>query len=853
MACSTSVEHVTASEATGSRVPTFSIQEFNDLVSSALDKDMSFSPILSAASHTLSSESRPLPVLPYYKRPRGFLQKLKNRVSVFKRRAHVRDTVAAAPRSPSCSTQRLALNSSSRVRTGAPLSPLLSAPPLVRFQSRSTSHRSFAPSNSSFASTTSTCEIKRTILTQFKLSAFRSHSKNSSSVSRRTISNPSPAPSSSLGCLSDFKTVRDLDTFDLDLEHPRQAPRPPTVSHSENMEGKNSFYFERELDSPEFNGILLEQPDVQMDTSLFSTDENKPNTPPRPPNLIISRPISDHSQSDPFSASSSPTAYDGDVNYISTPTPGTPKSPYIHHPYSYSPLGLPIPTGLASGSTSTSASYSVLPSPLSTMFFPLPPCSPPSLLEKQSGGTIGNIARAVSSTLSFGNGMREKGKGKKIPAPIKVEDPFNSLQKPSSKFGALLSRLSPINGTSGPSSSSSSFVQPSTVALAPLPPSSRASCASLIFTSDEESENMGSSPTAYSPLTPLDFTFGFGEVTQDTTAAHEVSVFEDDEDEEQDNFVPKEEDEDEQVGVDPFSVVHRPSIDSVIARFSAPSNSDSKPELEREVEAASIISSDSGVCCKPLPVPHVRRRPPLVPPPVQPLPIPPTRRLPPPPSFPPSSYSNDWTLALPFRADSPQSGFISAEKYQQMELQRMREIRNDWTLGLDLTLSAGMLMGDARGDGHGRGGRTCSRLPPRLREERRLVRKRSGSPFPLLERSRRRPLHAMAVGNANGGTSVGIRRNDGEMERAFQALLTDAGEGRLSQFGHPLVLPNENRRMSCNDTRSSSFSSQLSALSEPSRNGCEPLSNQVEETVGRVSVASTRTGPYYSARSSWQC
>jgi hypothetical protein len=135
------------------------------------------------------------------------------------------------------------------------------------------------------------------------------------------------------------------------------------------------------------------------------------------------------------------------------------------------------------------------------------------------------------------------------------------------------------------------------------------------------------------------------------------------------------------------------------------------------------------------------------------------------------------------------------------------------------------------------------------------VRKRSGSPFPLLERSRRRPLsHATAVSNADDGTSVGIHRNDGAMERAFQALLTDAGEGRLSQFGHPLVLPNQNRRrMSCNDTRSSSFSSQLSALSELSKTGREPLSHQADETVGRVSVASTRTGPYYSARSSWQC
>jgi len=593
------------------------------------------------------------------------------------------------------------------------------------------------------------------------------------------------------------------------------------------------------------------QPDVQMNTSLFSTD-NKRNSPPRPPNLMISPPISDHSHSDPFSTSSSPTAYDDDVNYISTPTPGTPKSPYIHHPYSYSPLlGVPLPAGLASESTSASASYSVLPSPLSTMFFPLPPCSPPSLLERRSGGAMGNIARAVSSTLSFGNGMREKGKGKKIPAPIKVEDPFNSLQRPSSKFGALLSRLSSTNnGDSGPSSSLSSFVQASTAAPAPLPPSSRASCASLIFTSDEGSEDMDSSPTVYSPLTPLDFTFGFEEVTQDTTAAaHEVSVFEDDdEDEEQDGFVTKEEDEDEQVGVDPFSIVHRPSIDSVIARFSAPSKSE--PEFEREVEIASIISSDSGVCCKPLPAPRVRRSPPPLPPPVQPLPTLPTRRsLPPPSSFPPSSYSNDWTLALPFRADSPRSGFISAEEYQQMELQRMRKMRNDWTLGLDLTLSAGMLMGDERGDGHGRGGRTCSRLPPRLRGG--LLRKRSGSPFPLLERSRGRPLsHAIAVNNADDGTSVGIHRNDGEMERAFQALLTDAGEGRFSQFGLPLVLPNENRRMSCDDSRSSSL---LSALFEPSRTGCEPLGHQVEETAGRVSIASTRTGTYHSARSSWQC
>ena len=440
--------------------------------------------------------------------------------------------------------------------------------------------------------------------------------------------------------------------------------------------------------------------------------------------------------------------------------------------------------------------------------------------------------------------MKEKGKGKKIPAPIKVENPFNSVQKPSSKFGSLLNRLSSTNGASGPSSSSSSFVQPSTAAFALLPTSSRASCASLIFTSDEESEDMGSSPTAYSPLTPLDFTFGFGEVTQDTTAAHEVSVFEDDEDEEQDNFIPKEADEDDQVGVDPFSIVHRPSIDSVIARFSAPSNSDSKPELEHEVEVESIISSDSGVCCKPLAIPRVCRRPPPVPPPVQPLPTPPRRRSPPSSSFPPSSYSNDWTLALPFRADGPRSGFITAGKYQQMELQRMSQIRNDWTLGLDLTLSAGMLMGDERGDGQGRGGRTCSRLPPRLREERRLVRKRSGSPFPLLERSRGRPLsHAIAVGNTDN-------RNDGEMERAFQALLTDAGEGRLSQFGHPLVLPNTSTRRMSLQTRSSSFSSQLSALSEPSRTGCEPLSHQ---TVERVSVASTRTGPYYSARSSWQC
>jgi hypothetical protein len=506
--------------------------------------------------------------------------------------------------------------------------------------------------------------------------------------------------------------------------------------------------------------------------------------------------------------------------------------------------------------------------------------------------------------------MREKGKGKKIPAPIKIDDlnPADSFGKRPSKFGAFLSRLSSPTHIGFGSSTSSSFIQPSILSSAPFPTiqpypqaqmvppptsSPEASCASLIFTSDEEGEDgEGSSPTAYSPLTPLDFTFtfDFGEAgiaggspvrssvrtaaAQDmmTAAIHEVSVFEDDEDEEQENFTADQGgDEDELMGVDPFVGIPRASIDSV-ARFSEPSNS--KSELEREADVASIVSLDSGICCKPLPISRVPRRPPPVlplpnlpiqspsapslPSSVQPLPPPPPP--PPPPSS--SSLPNDWTLALPFLVDGPGTGLVNTEEDQQRKAERMRDLRrNDWTLGLDLTLSAGMLMGDERGDGRGRAGPTSSRLPSPLREEPN-PKKRPGSPFPLLERSSGRPLSPGRAPAVSTDDDVGFdiqHQNDGAMERAFQALLADAGEGRLSpsQFGHQLLFLPIGNRWSFNDASWGSSCSSRScsgiALTEHCRVSDEWAGHRNEETVERASVASTRTGPFYSARSSWQC
>ena len=184
-----------------------------------------------------------------------------------------------------------------------------------------------------------------------------------------------------------------------------------------------------------------------------------------------------------------------------------------------------------------------------------------------------------------------------------------------------------------------------------------------------------------------------------------------------------------------------------------------------------------------------------------------------------------------------------------------RTEEDDWTLGLNLTWSAGMLMGDERGDGHGRGGPTRLRLPPRRREDKTEVRsqsRRSGSPFPLLDScGRERNLsHASAPGGLD------IHRDDSEMERAFQALLTDAIEGRLSRFGRPKSLQNKDRASFCSSSSKSEHLDEDIALPKPPRTSGEWLGRQVKDTMDCTSVASTRTGPYYSARSSlrksWQ-
>jgi len=247
----------TSLHASAARKPALSFQELNDIVSSALDKDLSFSPTLTSPvqSHSLSTpESKPLPVLP--PNTPGFLRKLKTRASELALRSACIGDTATNP----CSSTY-----GSRVRARASTTtPLVSSQPapLVPYRRRSIPlSPSSLSSGHSFNSSSAHAELKRNFSNQFKFThSCRSLSKKSSSISRGTISNPSPVPSSSLGCSPDSNPVRDSVRFS--FEHPRRAPRLP-FSPSEDMKDERPFNFERGLD-PElknvaFSGVLLDQ------------------------------------------------------------------------------------------------------------------------------------------------------------------------------------------------------------------------------------------------------------------------------------------------------------------------------------------------------------------------------------------------------------------------------------------------------------------------------------------------------------------------------------------------------------------------------------------------------------------
>jgi hypothetical protein len=92
------------------------------------------------------------------------------------------------------------------------------------------------------------------------------------------------------------------------------------------------------------------------------------------------------------------------------------------------------------------------------------------------------------------------------------------------------------------------------------------------------------------------------------------------------------------------------------------------------------------------------------------------------------------------------------------------------------------------------------------------------------------------------------------MEKAFEALLSDAGEGRLLQFGCSLSLPiaddeDDEEAWASDSQRRDIISPEVSFRSSGEWLGC----CRAEDGGDGVSLASARTGPYYSARSSWQC
>ena len=145
--------------------------------------------------------------------------------------------------------------------------------------------------------------------------------------------------------------------------------------------------------------------------------------------------------------------------------------------------------------------------------------------------------------------------------------------------------------------------------------------------------------------------------------------------------------------------------------------------------------------------------------------------------------------------------------------------RDDWTLGLNLAWSAGMLMGDERGDGRGRAGRTGARMPP--------------------------PSLLLGIGTESHAADDS--ETETEMEMAFRALLADAIEGRFAARSVP-PLPRLTRCSPSPEQASPHYAH------EPlPRTSGEWLGRHGhgEDAADRRSVASTRTGTYHSARSSW--
>lgn len=295
---------------------------------------------------------------------------------------------------------------------------------------------------------------------------------------------------------------------------------------------------------------------------------------------------------------------------------------------------------------------------------------------------------------------------------------------------------------------------------------------------------------------------------------------------------------------------------------------------------------------------HARRRrvsPPvqMYPPPFSPLPTPPqsSHHLSPPttPSLsrspsrsPPSSSSSspspspapaptDWTLALPLLAQRPSALSLKREHAKDAEYKRRREEqrrREDWTLGLDSAWSSGALLVRARGSSVGS---SKSRSRSRVRQHRetttttavysplRIV--RPSSPFPLLDGSRNQKVsltvvdedeHVDVCAGGSGGHQSGSTSAGGEMERALQALLSDAGES--------LRVEDKTMTSSSREPWSSASSSHSDSLSEgiewsvprslmASPKGWGSHQYLRSAAADRSSVIS---GTYYSARSSWQ-
>ena len=129
----------------------------------------------------------------------------------------------------------------------------------------------------------------------------------------------------------------------------------------------------------------------------------------------------------------------------------------------------------------------------------------------------------------------------------------------------------------------------------------------------------------------------------------------------------------------------------------------------------------------------------------------------PPPAAPPSA---DWTLTLPLLVDPRGPLSLKKERRKDAEYKRLRQEqrrREDWTLGLDLAWSAGLLMGDARADGPSR---CLAALAKRNKEGMLMV---------VVEKA--------AIGNRKmRATSSRIRR---VLRRHFRFRRVEAGRSRL--------------------------------------------------------------------------